>query len=35
MPFYVSLGSWYTWEETYVEIVNQVFRFIKNVRLSS
>ena len=22
MPFYISIGSWYTWEEAYVEVVN-------------
>lgn len=22
MPFYISLGNWYTWEEAYVEVVN-------------
>lgn len=33
MPFYMTIGSWYTWEEIYVEIVNQAWRFIKNVRI--
>lgn len=21
MPFYLSIGNWYTWEDAYVEIV--------------
>jgi hypothetical protein len=21
MPFYISIGSWFTWEETYMEVV--------------
>jgi len=32
IPFYVSYGSWYTWEEAYVEVVNQAIRYVKSVR---
>jgi hypothetical protein len=34
MPFYISVGSWYTWEEAYVEVVNQACRYLKGVRLN-
>lgn len=22
LPFYINIGSWYTWEESYMEIIN-------------
>lgn len=31
LPFYVSFGSWYTWEEAYIETINQACRYVKNV----
>lgn len=30
MPIHISLESWCTWEDAYVEIVTQCNRFIKN-----
>lgn len=30
-PFYISIGSWYTWEQAYVEIVTQASRYLKPV----
>jgi hypothetical protein len=33
MPFYISFGSWYTWEQVYVEIVNQAMRYVRTMRM--
>lgn len=31
MPVHLSMGSWYTWEEAYMDIVSNAKRFIKSV----